>query len=139
MNNRTETVLTGLAHIPTRGFGKFICCFFGLTFCCFFNALLAQNHAIIPEPKQMVENRGTFTLNEDIKIYYNRQEMSPMVDYTLGIVKSLTDLSLTSTTKSPKHNNGVIRLLIDTNVKTDKEGYFLEILPSQINLKSPTP
>ncbi|MEO5944999.1 MAG: family 20 glycosylhydrolase [Ferruginibacter sp.] len=112
-----------------------------ITFCfLLFSALvIAQHTAIIPAPKSLVEKEGFFELSNDVVISYSGEELHHLADYATAFIKEFSGLSLRNRNNLKKGFAKKISLSIISSVKTNKEGYFLEVSTSGINIKANAP
>ena len=97
----------------------------------------AQRSAIIPLPKFLLEKTGSFTLSEKVYVVYADNNLRELASYAIAGIKEMNGVQLQSRTGLWQQENAkTMNLIIDTTVKTNNEGYWLEVKSSQINIKA---
>lgn len=96
---------------------------------------IAQNtFSIIPEPKELVAQKGNFTVTNNVSIQYANANLKSLADYARSAVKEVSGIQLN--TSNGKVKNKTISLAIDPSVPLNKEGYILRVSPSHIAIKA---
>lgn len=101
-----------------------------------------SNIQIIPQPRSLKTQTGSFTISADTRIYYPEaaKEWQTAVDYWIALVQSGTGLHLVaqSTKEKPgKPRTNSIYLLEDDAIP-ETEGYVLDIKPAAIVIRART-
>jgi len=107
-----------------------------LCFVLVFNFLYAQTIntiSIIPKPVKLQIKEGTFTFNNNTKIWIDQSdELQTLGDLLSGNINSITGLSLFAASKMTREvPNSLIRIKIDSTIQ-NKEAYRLSIEPDKI-------
>jgi hexosaminidase len=103
----------------------------------FITGSFAQTTSIIPKPKFLEEHAGSFALTDKVTIYFVDKKLQPLADYALAAIKEMSGLQLQRRVFFPQPKNArSILLTIDSSVKTNGEGYELNVQPFVIRIKA---
>ena len=101
--------------------------------------LTAQSIDIIPQPRSVEMKEGFFTLEENTIVFFNDPQLKSLADYTVANVKTLNNIALQAKyQKSVTPVQKSVSLILDTQLKTAKEGYILSVSSGEIAIKSGT-
>jgi hexosaminidase len=104
------------------------------------NLMPSPNFNIIPQPSKLTVLTGSFTLNNQVKIYVEDAELKPIAQQLVTKLKTADGTSLSILTETP---NGIIKngvLFLKSNDATlNTEGYRLTVTSNQITIVSNTP
>lgn len=90
--------------------------------------------SIIPLPKLIQINEGSFKLNEHTTISCKQAELKKLSLFTQSAIKETTGTNLIVADASKNR----INLELDPSVKTNSEGYILDVTPSGVDIKANT-
>ncbi|MBK7632765.1 MAG: family 20 glycosylhydrolase [Ignavibacteriales bacterium] len=95
-----------------------------------------NNINIIPKPKSLVVNEGTFKLTSDTKIYFNVNSKK-VADYLSEVLNPATGFKFTPLVWNGKvETNSIILSLTTTTKDYGKEGYSLIVNPFNIMIEA---
>jgi hexosaminidase len=101
--------------------------------------LTAQSIDIIPQPRSVEIREGFFTLEENTIVFFNDPQLKSLADYTVANIKTLNNIALQAKYQKPGLPvQKSISLILDTQLKTAKEGYILSVSSGEIAIKSGT-
>lgn len=92
--------------------------------------------SIIPLPKTMETRQGQFVWDEGAKIYYNNSSLKQLAGFAQSMLSEASGYTLSATASATKSNVKSVQLLLDASVKTNAEGYVLEVSPNSISIKA---
>ena len=97
---------------------------------------MGNNINIIPKPKSIVINEGSFKLNPDTKIYFNVNSKE-IADYLTEVVNPATGFGLSPVVWNGKvETNSIILSLTTTTQDYGKEGYSLIVNPFNVIIEA---
>ena len=97
---------------------------------------MGNNINIIPKPKSIVINEGSFKLNPDTKIYFNVNSKK-VADYLTEVLNPATGFGLTPAVWNGKvETNSIILSLTTTTQDYGKEGYSLIVNPFNVMIEA---
>jgi hexosaminidase len=95
---------------------------------------------IIPQPTKLIVLSGSFTLNNQVKIYVEDAELKPIAQQLVNRLKATDGTSPTISSEMP---NGIIKngilFLKSNDASLNTEGYRLTVTSNQITVVSNTP
>ena len=94
---------------------------------------LAADINIIPIPVKVSEQRGEFTLPQNINIQYNTEEGKAIAGYLAGKLKASTGYTVNVGNKK-----GNVTISINPKLKMHNEGYQLQVTAKGVNIKAKT-
>ena len=94
---------------------------------------LAADINIIPIPVKVSEQRGEFTLPQNINIQYNTEEGKAIAGYLAGKLKASTGYTVNVGNKK-----GNVTISINPKLKMHDEGYQLQVTAKGVNIKAKT-
>ncbi len=94
---------------------------------------LAADINIIPIPVKVSEQRGEFTLPQNINIQYNTDEGKAIAGYLAGKLKTSTGYTVNVGNKK-----GNVTISINPKLKMHDEGYQLQVTAKGVNIKAKT-
>jgi hexosaminidase len=101
--------------------------------------LTAQSIDIIPQPRSVEIREGFFTLEENTIVFFNDPQLKSLADYTVANIKTLNNIALQAKYQKPGLPvQKSVSLILDTQLKTAKEGYILSVSSGEIAVKSGT-
>lgn len=101
-----------------------------------YSQTIAGNISIIPKPKSMVVNEGSFNLTADTKIFYD-QNSKYIADYFVETITGSTGYNFVPTIWNGRiETNSIIISLTKTNKEYGKEGYSLVINPFNVLIEA---
>jgi hexosaminidase len=92
--------------------------------------------AVIPLPKLLVEKKGSFKLNGKTVISFKQQELRKLALFTQTAINETAQINLDLADVFNKQKNNRIILELDPSVKTNAEGYVLDVTPAGITIKA---
>lgn len=92
------------------------------------SASAAARVSIVPQPVEVVEHQGVFTLTADAVIGYG-EGLGEYAEYLKDVLDASTGWDLAV---SPKAGKATIRLNVDKNAVDKAEGYRLEVTPKSV-------
>lgn len=94
---------------------------------------LAADINVIPIPVKVSEQRGEFTLPQNINIQYNTDEGKAIAGYLAGKLKASTGYTVNVGNKK-----GNVTISINPKLKMHNEGYQLQVTAKGVNIKAKT-
>ena len=94
---------------------------------------LAADINVIPIPVKVSEQRGEFTLPQNINIQYNTDEGKAIAGYLAGKLKTSTGYTVNVGNKK-----GNVTISINPKLKMHDEGYQLQVTAKGVNIKAKT-
>ena len=94
---------------------------------------LAADINVIPIPVKVSEQRGEFTLPQNINIQYNTDEGKAIASYLAGKLKASTGYTVNVGNKK-----GNVTISINPKLKMHDEGYQLQVTAKGVNIKAKT-
>ena len=94
---------------------------------------LAADINIIPIPVKVSEQRGEFTLPQNINIQYNTEEGKAIAGYLAGKLKASTGYTV-----NVGNTKGNVTISINPKLKMHDEGYQLQVTAKGVNIKAKT-
>ncbi len=94
---------------------------------------LAADINVIPIPVKVSEQRGEFTLPQNINIQYNTDEGKAIAGYLAGKLKASTGYTVNVGNKK-----GNVTISINPKLKMHDEGYQLQVTAKGVNIKAKT-
>ena len=94
---------------------------------------LAADINVIPIPVKVSEQRGEFTLPQNINIQYNTDEGKAIADYLANKLKASTGYTVNVGNKK-----GNVTISINPKLKMHDEGYQLQVTAKGVNIKAKT-
>ena len=94
---------------------------------------LAADINVIPIPVKVSEQRGEFTLPQNINIQYNTDEGKAIAGYLAGKLKTSTGYTVNVGNKK-----GNVTISINPKLKMHDEGYQLQVTTKGVNIKAKT-
>lgn len=94
---------------------------------------LAADINVIPIPVKVSEQRGEFTLPQNINIQYNTDEGKAIADYLAHKLKTSTGYTVNVGNKK-----GNVTISINPKLKMHDEGYQLQVTAKGVNIKAKT-
>ena len=94
---------------------------------------LAADINVIPIPVKVSEQRGEFTLPQNINIQYNTDEGKAIAGYLAGKLKTSTGYTVNVGNKK-----GNVTININPKLKMHNEGYQLQVTAKGVNIKAKT-
>ncbi|MEO6071386.1 MAG: family 20 glycosylhydrolase, partial [Chitinophagaceae bacterium] len=91
--------------------------------------------SIIPLPKKMVEQKGSFPLSNTVYLHYSNAMLKPLAALAVSGIKDAADISLQTKTGILQKNALAIKLLFDASITND-EGYVLDVTAKDITIKA---
>ncbi len=92
---------------------------------------LGNNINLIPKPKSLVLNEGTFRLNQNTRIFFD-QNSKQVADYLNNILSSPTGFNLSTVIWNGRVETNSIILSLTTSDNYGKEGYSLIVTPFNV-------
>lgn len=100
-------------------------------------ALMAQTRlSIIPLPKTVQENKGSFNLNSSTIITYNQPGLQKLAAFAQSAINEASAVNPAVSGVSAVQKKKNIFLQLDASLKTNAEGYVLDVTPSGISIKA---
>ena len=101
-----------------------------------------SNIQIIPQPRSVKTQTGSFTLSADTRVYYpeGEKDWQTVSDYWIALVQSGAGLNLIAQSTKEKLNKprtNSIYMLVDESIP-EKEGYVLDVKPAAIVIRAKT-
>lgn len=103
------------------------------------SAITASGQAklsVIPLPKLLVEKKGSFKLNGQTLISFKQMELKKLALFAKSAINETAQINLDLADVSNKQKNNRIILELDSSIKTNAEGYILDVTPSGITIKA---
>ena len=94
---------------------------------------LAADINVIPIPVKVSEQRGEFTLPQNINIQYNTDEGKAIAGYLANKLKASTGYAVNVGNKK-----GNVTISINPKLKMHDEGYQLQVTAKGVNIKAKT-
>ena len=94
----------------------------------------SRDYHIIPQPKEIIDKDGSFTLSKGAKVYAQGEANSKVANFFIKKINASTGLSLSLTTNKKEAQ---IRLLNSKKIK-NKEGYSLKVTPNNVVAEAST-
>lgn len=93
--------------------------------------------SIIPLPKILVEQKGSFELSNKVILHYRDASLKPLVELAITGIADASGFSLqTKSGASQQKNAKIIYLQINESAITNDEGYTLDVTANSIIIKA---
>ena len=92
--------------------------------------------SIIPLPKTLQENKGSFQLSTKTTISYNQPGLQKLASFAQAAINEASAVEPVVASVSAKQTDKNIFLQLDPSVPTNAEGYVLDVTPSGISIKA---
>lgn len=94
---------------------------------------------IVPEPKQMTQQQGKFTLTPQTIITADNKELQKVTAYFAAKIKASTGYQLVESESKTETKDNYIRIILDETLNIKDEGYRLTVTPEGASIVAKTP
>jgi hexosaminidase len=94
--------------------------------------------SVIPLPKLMETKQGQFVWDKGVKIHYNNSSIKQLAVFAQTMLGEASGYNFAAPVPVLKKEAKAVKLLLDPSVKTNSEGYVLEVTPGSVTVKANT-